>query len=130
MKFIEKLDLLMKSREINRSEFSKQAEIPYMTVVNFYEKGTDNVKLSTLKKISAFFGCSLDYLADDEVNECNTNIKNLQNCHINCTPKEKELIEAYRSKPEMQGAVDKILEINKKYIEEYSNEYAVKRALL
>lgn len=46
----DKLDFLMKERGINRKEFSRQSGIPYMTIVNFYEKGTENVKLSTLKK--------------------------------------------------------------------------------
>lgn len=69
MKMTDKLDLLMNERGLNRREFSQQSGIPYMTIVNFYEKGTENVKLSTLKKIAAFFNVSLDYIADDAVAE-------------------------------------------------------------
>lgn len=69
MTLTDKLDLLLKEKGLNRKEFSRQSGIPYMTIVNFYEKGTENVKLSTLKKIANFFDVSLDYIADDSVSE-------------------------------------------------------------
>lgn len=69
MELTEKLDLLMKEIGINRAELSRKSGIPYTTIVNFYEKGTDNVKLSTLKKLADFFNCSLDYLVDDSIIE-------------------------------------------------------------
>lgn len=65
MKLIEKLDLLMKERGINKKDLSKQSGIPYMTIVNFYEKGTDNAKLSTLLKLSRYFKVTLDYIVED-----------------------------------------------------------------
>ena len=65
----EKLDQLMKERGLNRAELSEQADIPYTTIVNFYAKGTENVKRSTLIKLSRFFDVSMDYLADDTVDE-------------------------------------------------------------
>ena len=40
--------------------------MPYTTIDGFYKKGADNAKLSTLKKLCAYFGCTLDYLADDD----------------------------------------------------------------
>ena len=69
MKLIDKLDMLMGERGINRMELSKRAHVPYTTIVSLYEKGYDNIKLSTLKKLSIFFHCSLDYLADDNIND-------------------------------------------------------------
>ena len=65
MSFTDKLDELMAEKGINKSVLSKEAGIPYTTIAGFYTKGTDNVKLSTLKKLSSYFGCSIDYLADD-----------------------------------------------------------------
>ena len=62
----EKLDVLMQERGLNKASLSRAAEIPYMTIVNFYEKGADNVKRSTLLKLSRFFGVTVDYLAVDE----------------------------------------------------------------
>ena len=69
MSFLTKLDKLMNERNINKSQLSKESGVPYTTIDGFYKKGTDNIKLSTLKKLAAFFGCSLDYLADDNIPE-------------------------------------------------------------
>ena len=66
MKLTDKLDLLMDEKKINKMELSKHSGIPYTTIINFYEKGTENVKLSTLRKLANYFNVSLDYLADDE----------------------------------------------------------------
>ena len=46
--------------------------MPYTTIDGFYKKGSENAKLSTLKKLCSYFDCSLDYLADDNVNEPRT----------------------------------------------------------
>lgn len=72
MAFTDKLDALMAKRGINKSILSKEAGIPYTTIAGFYTKGTDNVKLSTLKKLSTYLGCSIDYLADDSSDEPST----------------------------------------------------------
>lgn len=66
MTMTEKLDLLMAERGINKSQLSRLAGIPYMTIVNFYEKGTENIKRSTLIKLSRFFAVTTDYLIIDE----------------------------------------------------------------
>lgn len=68
MSFTDKLDELMTRKGINKSTLSKEAGIPYTTIAGFYTKGTDNIKLSTLRKLSAYFGCTIDYLADDDYN--------------------------------------------------------------
>lgn len=69
MDLTEKLDKLMKQRRIDRMELSQGTGIPYSTIASFYAKGTENVKLSTLRRIADFFGVSLDYLAFDEIKE-------------------------------------------------------------
>lgn len=69
MNFIEKLNLLMKEKNISRGELSRGAKVPYTTIVNFYEQGYENVKLSTLKRLASYFGVSIDYLADDNIND-------------------------------------------------------------
>lgn len=69
MGLTEKLDLLMKEKNINKAELSRASGVPYTTIDGFYKKGSDNAKLSTLKKLCNYFGCSLDYLADDDVNK-------------------------------------------------------------
>lgn len=92
MKFTEKLDVLMAEKGLNRREFSAQSGIPYMTIINFYEKGTDNVKLSTLKKIAVYFGVSLDYIADDTI----VDRGNFAQCERSFSPNEIEIVSAYR----------------------------------
>ena len=67
MIFTEKLDKLMEEKGINRAELARHSGVPYTTIVGFYEKGYENTKLSTLQKLVNYFGCSLDYLADDNV---------------------------------------------------------------
>ena len=69
MKLTDKLDYLLREKGINKMELSKGSGIPYTTIVNFYEKGTDNVKLSTLKKLANYLKVSLDYIADDDTEE-------------------------------------------------------------
>ncbi|MCO7128240.1 helix-turn-helix transcriptional regulator [Sporolactobacillus shoreicorticis] len=66
MTFTEKLDLLMKEKGITRAGLAKGSGVPYTTIVNFYEKGSENIKLSTLKKLSNYFNVSLDYLVNDK----------------------------------------------------------------
>ena len=74
MSFTDKLDALMAEKGINKSTLSKESGIPYTTIAGFYTKGTDNVKLSTLRKLSSYLGCSIDYLADDDNDEVPTTL--------------------------------------------------------
>ncbi|HHX59691.1 MAG TPA: helix-turn-helix transcriptional regulator, partial [Epulopiscium sp.] len=69
MKLTDKLDMLMDEKGMTKMDLSRGADIPYTTVASFYDKGTENVKLSTLKKLADFFDCSLDFLADDSMTE-------------------------------------------------------------
>ena len=98
MSFLSKLDKLMSERRINKNQLSKEAGIPYTTIDGFYKKGTDNIKLSTLKKLSTYFGCSLDYLADDDIDEDVDNIHTLAAHHDDedWTPDELAEIEAFK----------------------------------
>lgn len=66
MSFITRLEYLMKKNGIgSKAELAKISGIPYTTIVGFYTKGTDNIKLSTLRKLTECLHCSLDFLADD-----------------------------------------------------------------
>lgn len=82
MNFIEKLDLLMKENSITRMGLSKESGVPYTTIVNFYEKGSENIKLSTLRRLSDYFRVSLDFLVDDEEINRSTSIMELVNVPI------------------------------------------------
>ena len=67
MTLTEKLDVFMKEHGKNKLSLSKDAGIPYTTIISFYEKGVNNIKLSTLQKLANHLGCSIDYLTNDKV---------------------------------------------------------------
>ena len=69
MKLTEKLDVLMEERKLNKAELSRNTRVPYTTIASLYEKGYDNIKLSTLKRLARYLDCSIDYLADDNIND-------------------------------------------------------------
>ena len=69
MPLTDKLDYLMAERGLTRGSLSKATGIPYTTIVGFYEKGSENIKLSNLKKLSSFFDVSVEYLCSDSIPE-------------------------------------------------------------
>lgn len=95
--FLDILTRLMEARKINKSTLAKESGIPYTTIDGFYKKGCDNIKLSTLQKLSEYFGVSLDYLIMGNADTL--------------SEREKRVIYAYRNNPDMQSAVDKLLNI-------------------
>lgn len=94
MTFTEKLDKLMQERHINKSTLAKESGVPYTTIDGLYKKGSDNIKLSTLRKLSSYFNCSLDYLVDDEI-ESDAEIATEQFDVTVLTKEEKEDIQRY-----------------------------------
>lgn len=62
MNIEERLSNLMLNKDINRSQLSKGANIPYTTIDGIFKKGAHNIKLSTLIKLADYFNVSLDYL--------------------------------------------------------------------
>lgn len=66
MNFLEKLNYLMAKNNLNKSTLSKACDIPYTTIDGWYKKGYEGLKLTTLRKLSGFFGTSLDFWASDD----------------------------------------------------------------
>ena len=102
MTFLEKIEMLMVERNLNKRQLSIRSGIPYSTIDNLWKKGYENIKLSTLKALSSYFGVSLDFL-------CRDNIEDPRVSELFLSEHEKQLIRAYRNHPEMQSAVDKLL---------------------
>lgn len=69
MNFLEKLDLLIKSRNINKHVLSQLSGIPYTTIDGWYKKGYEGAKLPTVQKLADFFGTTIDYLVRDEIED-------------------------------------------------------------
>lgn len=98
MTFLEKLDYLIKKRDINKHKLSELSGIPYTTIINFYKQSYDNIKLSTFKKICDYFGVTMDSMAHDEleIEYYNPNKKDL---HI--TREEEIFLQYYRAADDM-----------------------------
>lgn len=81
MTFNEKIDKFIAENNIpNLKQFALQAGIPYTTLRDFYDKqSADNSRMSTIRKLSKYMHCSMDYLAYDDITdknkEFNVNIK-------------------------------------------------------
>lgn len=69
MDFLEKLDFLMSKQGLNKSTLSKACDIPYTTIDGWYKKGYAGLKLTTLRKLSNFFGTTLDFWASEMPNQ-------------------------------------------------------------
>ena len=114
--FLENLEKLINENNLNKHSFSQQSGIPYKTIDNFWKKGYDNIKLSTLKKISIFFNVSLDFLIFGNTNN-----------YIALSKSEIKVMQAYRQHPEMQPAINKMLdiEIDEKKDMDYDKEIRI-----
>lgn len=66
MTLTENIDNLTSKKGINKSILSKESGIPYTTIDGIYKKGYENVKLSTIRKISEYFGITLDELIGNQ----------------------------------------------------------------
>lgn len=69
MTMLQKIEKLMLEKGIkNKRELSELSGIAYTTIDGLFKKG-GNPKLSTLLALKNFFGCSLDFLVDDECDD-------------------------------------------------------------
>lgn len=113
-------DTLRKYREQSGITVKEVADRFGKSVKTIYswESGQGQPDASTLIELCFWYGIdSFEALSE------NKEIKSQPLCNIDCTHKEKEIIKAYRNKPEMQGAVDRLLGI-----EECSEEFHEKHA--
>jgi len=57
----------MAEKGINKNILAKESGIPYTTIDGWYKKGYDDIRLSTLRKLSAYFNVSIDFLMDNKI---------------------------------------------------------------
>lgn len=108
---INKIEQFLKDNEINKSDLARETGIPYTTIDGFYKKGTENVKLSTLKKLAKYMQCTIDYLVENE-----TSPKFAKENLIFLSGQEEMHIKKYRVLDERgKRTVDKILEEQYEY---------------
>lgn len=66
MSITEKLDKFMCEHNYNKADVARLSGIPYTTIDGLYKKGDENTKLSTLRKLANFIGCTIDELTDGD----------------------------------------------------------------
>ena len=128
--FLEILDKLIEEKKINKSVLAKESGIPYTTIDGFYKKGWENVKLSTLLKLAAYFEVSVDYLVLGEGKRTVAKAKKEagddgEKCE-KYTEKEKKVVAAYREGGEKRELIDRVVNGEKlvPYAEEPKKEEA------
>ncbi|MBR1590393.1 MAG: helix-turn-helix transcriptional regulator [Acidaminococcaceae bacterium] len=62
MSVTEQLDKYMQIHKYKISDIARLSGVPYTTIKGLYDKGDENVKLSTLKKLRSLMNCTLDEL--------------------------------------------------------------------
>ncbi len=88
MDFLERLEMLMRVKGINKSELAEGSGIKKTTVYSWWDKGYEGITLPKLKALSAYFNCTLDWLVcGEESSETSFSISN----------EEKRLVSAYRA---------------------------------
>lgn len=61
-KLLKNLERYMKKRQINKTELAKELGLSASTVHSWWHRGTGNISISTLVKISNLFDITLDEL--------------------------------------------------------------------
>ena len=92
MDFLEKVNLLMQERKLNRHTLSEACGIPYTTIDGWFKKGYEGAKISTIIKLADYFSVELDYLVRPSITDRNYG-RQIENIGAD----EKELLSLYRS---------------------------------
>jgi DNA-binding Xre family transcriptional regulator len=66
MEFLQNLERLMASKNMNRSEVARACGLSTSTVNSWWNRGCDNISLQTLLKLSKSFNCSIEELVHGE----------------------------------------------------------------
>lgn len=64
MNFLNNLSELMEKNNINKKELAKTLNISPSTITMWYSRGCDNVSITTLIKLSNYFGLSMEELVN------------------------------------------------------------------
>lgn len=66
MSFLENLERLMNTYNMNRSELARACDLSTSTVNSWWNRSCENISLQTLMKISKYFNCSIEELVHGE----------------------------------------------------------------
>ena len=71
MNFLEKLDKMLLKYNLNYHSLSKNSGIPYTTIVGWYKKGYESIKVTTLRQVAEYFNTTLDFWIRDDIDDPN-----------------------------------------------------------
>ena len=94
--------------------FTQTACIPYSTIDTMLKRGIGGTGVSTMIKICKTLSIDTESLINGKIVEINSLNKNKD---FSVSNHEKKIIVAYRQQPTLQEAVDKLLGVEKEYIE-------------
>ena len=66
MTTLEKIQYLMSSKELNKNNLANELNVPKQNVYNWFNRGCENMALSSFKKLCSFFGVTMDSMAWDD----------------------------------------------------------------
>lgn len=133
MGMIEKIELLMRERNIDKPSLARSTDIPYTTIDGLWKKGTENMKRSTLLKLARYFDCTIDYLADDDIEIDNKVFKSkalFLRVAGSLSTGERKLIDKYRALDErgretVNMTIDAQMELAKSKLSELLSETSI-----
>lgn len=106
--FLDRLNELIEQKGISRKQFLDDVGLNKNTLRNWELNNTVPTK-PILLAIAAYFNVSVDYLLGE------TDVKQVNSAAFSeavlLSPHERKLIAAYRSRPEMQSSIDKLLDV-------------------
>jgi len=114
MNMLEKLDYLMSEKGINKSQLAAQTGIPKTTVYGWYTKGYEGIRRPTLQSLANFFGVTMEYLTNDNIELTQTEKPATnEDDGLNLSEQDKSVIErfknlSYENKLKMIGYLDSL----------------------
>ncbi|MFR6001355.1 helix-turn-helix domain-containing protein [Ruminococcus sp.] len=100
-----KLSEILKSQNSNPNELADKIGITSSTIYSIIKRDNMKVDISVLAKICKALNVKMEVFYDEYISDNKSSFQ----VPFTLTEHEKEVITAYRSKPEMQQAVDRLL---------------------
>lgn len=114
--FSERLKCLRTTAGLSQRELAQKIDVSKSSI-NMYERGEREPGFETLESIADLFRVDINYLLGrntfpiEHQSPQSNAIQDTGNLYV-LSLKEHEIIEAYRNKPEMQPAVDRLLNVD------------------
>ena len=81
MNFLDRIDMLMEQKCINKNQLANLTGIPVSTIYGWYKKGYGSITLPTLLKLSEFFCCTMEFLVNGDIEASSPSLAALDVAH-------------------------------------------------